>query len=370
MLPRITVITACHNQASALRLTIDSVISQEYPNLEHLIVVSKTSEDDSLAVATSLAKGAIVLQDNGDAGPEGAVNQALGIATGEVFALLGAGDFYFPGTLLKVANHFFKQPNCHFFNGRTAIYNNMAHKPFLLIPMFPMRLEYVLYGGMIISTEGTFWTRSIFQKAGFWLSDTRASDYDLWVRLLCHLNQEQIGFTPDVLLSAFCLHSGQRSGILSRQFHDMVKIRDARLIEMHLSKPESMGLILHWTKKEEDILVKLAKELKQPYIFIPLHSDWFCVAGPLKVARRRISRPEPDMLRDLLPEVICRIKHGRTRQFGYLRRRQTHCEAFGDECIKPKRLIVGGDFRRHRCQHHQNHDGRIPSHHSSDIRDQ
>lgn len=94
-----SVVTITYNAAAVLRPTLDSVMMQDYPNVEHLII-DGASTDDTLAIAKAYQKqsdeaenGHVVrIQSEPDKGLYDAMNKGLRLATGDYIVFMNAGD--------------------------------------------------------------------------------------------------------------------------------------------------------------------------------------------------------------------------------------------------------------------------------------
>jgi glycosyltransferase involved in cell wall biosynthesis len=100
-LPRVTVVTPSFNQAGFLRATIQSVLAQDYPNLEYLIS-DGGSTDGKAAIAAEYGSRLRFLSQP-DRGRAHTINKGFGMAAGEVVALLNSDDVYLPGAIRQVA---------------------------------------------------------------------------------------------------------------------------------------------------------------------------------------------------------------------------------------------------------------------------
>ena len=109
MNPRVTIVTPSFNQAAFLEQTIDSVLSQDYPNLEY-IVVDGGSTDASVDVIKRHAKHLAHWESRKDNGPADAINRGLSLATGEIMAYLNSDDLYEPGAVKKAVAGFAAKP--------------------------------------------------------------------------------------------------------------------------------------------------------------------------------------------------------------------------------------------------------------------
>src|SRR5437868_15173719 len=99
-LPRISVVTPSYNQGRFIAQTIDSVLAQGYPNLEH-IVVDGMSTDETPAVLARYPHLRVVREP--DSGQGEAINKGFRLATGDIFCFLNSDDTFLPGALQRVA---------------------------------------------------------------------------------------------------------------------------------------------------------------------------------------------------------------------------------------------------------------------------
>ncbi|WP_345683316.1 glycosyltransferase family 2 protein [Novipirellula caenicola] len=101
--PRITVVTPSYNQGDFLEQTIRSVLLQNYPNLQY-IVVDGGSTDQSHAILDKYRDHLSVLIREPDEGQSDAIAKGLALADGEFFNWINSDDLLMPGTLWEVAS--------------------------------------------------------------------------------------------------------------------------------------------------------------------------------------------------------------------------------------------------------------------------
>ena len=92
MNPKVSIITATYNSSVTLEDTLRSIASQTYPNIEH-IIVDGLSSDNTLELVSKYPHVAIVNSEK-DNGIYDAMNRGIGLATGDIIAILNSDDFY------------------------------------------------------------------------------------------------------------------------------------------------------------------------------------------------------------------------------------------------------------------------------------
>ena len=94
MNPKVSIITVCFNSAKTIRDTIKSVLSQDYPDIEY-IIIDGGSSDETLAVIKEYADRIAVIVSERDRGIYDAMNKGLALASGDIVGMLNSDDVYF-----------------------------------------------------------------------------------------------------------------------------------------------------------------------------------------------------------------------------------------------------------------------------------
>jgi glycosyltransferase involved in cell wall biosynthesis len=100
--PRISIVTPSLNQGRYLERTLRSVLDQEYPNLEYL-VIDGGSTDESVSILERYDSRLAYWVSESDRGQAHAINKGLDAATGDIVAYINSDDYLLPGSLSEVA---------------------------------------------------------------------------------------------------------------------------------------------------------------------------------------------------------------------------------------------------------------------------
>jgi GT2 family glycosyltransferase len=126
-LPKLSIVTPSFNSTHTIRETIESVRSQNYPNLEHL-VVDGGSTDGTLNLIKSYPHLKWVSER--DEGHYHAMNKGIQMATGEAVAILNADDCYCEGILLKIGAALAAHPEWDGLFGNIIFVDDNGHEIF------------------------------------------------------------------------------------------------------------------------------------------------------------------------------------------------------------------------------------------------
>lgn len=182
--PRITIVTPSFNQGAFLRETIDSVLNQNYPNLEYFIV-DGGSTDNSIEIIREYEDRITWWVSEPDQGQADAIHKGFARASGELIAWLNSDDVYFPDALHKVANAFIVQPDASIYMGAQAI-GDLHDGPIrrCVVPGSPWTW-FPKYNFFQVNQQSSFYNTSIYHKIGGINQDLyMRMDGDLHFRLL------------------------------------------------------------------------------------------------------------------------------------------------------------------------------------------
>jgi glycosyltransferase involved in cell wall biosynthesis len=205
--PKISIVTPSFEQGIYLEKTIQSVLSQNYSNLEY-VVKDGGSKDSSKRVLERYQDKLSYWTSEPDSGQSQAINLGFAHTTGEIMAWLNSDDLLLPGALAYVADYFNTHPEIDVIYGNRRLIdeNDMDIGRWIL----PGHSSKVLLWTDFIPQETMFWRRSIWEKVGGRIDESFrfAMDWDLLIRFqeagakFAHLPR---------FLGAFRVHGNQKT---------------------------------------------------------------------------------------------------------------------------------------------------------------
>ncbi len=191
--PFISVVTSCYNCEQFVESTICSIVQQQYPKLEY-IVIDGASTDKTLEIARRYEDKISVLHSEPDAGQYHGIQKGMDRASGDVMAWLNGDDVYYPWTFSVVGEIFRKFPEVEWLIGTPGYMNSKGHCTKVSSnagTAYPR--EYILNGWFreslagYLQQESMFWRRSLWEKSGGLNLELKyAADFDLWRRFAEH----------------------------------------------------------------------------------------------------------------------------------------------------------------------------------------
>ncbi len=186
-LPRISIITPSFNQARFIERTIRSVLDQQYPNLDY-IVMDGGSQDGTIDILKKY-EHQLKWVSQKDEGQADAINRGIRLSTGDIIAYLNSDDVYEPGTLDLVARYFSGHPGSLWLTGKCRIIDEQDREIRGLITAYKnFLLRHYSYRMLLvtnpISQPATFWRRAVIDQFGlFDETEHLVMDYGYWLKV-------------------------------------------------------------------------------------------------------------------------------------------------------------------------------------------
>ena len=239
---KVSIITVCFNSEKTICETIDSISSQSYSDIEHVVVDGGSSDQTASLVKTKIRSGDIFISEPDD-GLYDAMNKGIDLANGEIVGILNSDDFYESEDVISsVVEAFSENPDVDILFGdvvfvspedlsRVIRYYGARH-------FRPWKLRF----GWMPPHPATFVRRSAYERVGGYRLDMRiAADYDMFVRwlLIAHLKWKYLdkvlvrmraggvstsGFKSSIRLNREIVRACRDSGIYTNLLFVLSKI--------------------------------------------------------------------------------------------------------------------------------------------------
>jgi glycosyltransferase involved in cell wall biosynthesis len=204
-LPLVTVVTPSYNQASFIEETIRSVLLQDYPALEY-VVVDGGSTDGTVDILRRY-DGWLAWTSEPDRGQTDAINKGLRRAGGDVLAYLNSDDVYLPGALRAVAGQLRRWPGTALAYGDCRVIDERG-RDLGLMPRHSFDLARAIQRAEFLPQQAVFWRREATQAVG--LPDDSlhfAMDYEYFIRIA---RSFRVSYVP-VAVACFRMHGASKS---------------------------------------------------------------------------------------------------------------------------------------------------------------
>ncbi len=195
---KISIITVCYNSEKTIRRTINSVIKQDYCNIEY-IIIDGYSNDNTLNIINEYKENISKIVSEKDHGIYDAINKGIELATGEIVGILNSDDsFYNNHVVSKIADGFEINNNLESVIGDIVFINNSGsiHRRYKSTNWKPNKFAW----GMMPPHPTFYCKKLIYKKFGFYRTDFKiAADYELMMRFLL-VNKVSYQYLPMIFV--------------------------------------------------------------------------------------------------------------------------------------------------------------------------
>jgi glycosyltransferase involved in cell wall biosynthesis len=179
--PKISIVTPSYNQVEFLERTILSVLNQNYPNFEY-IIIDGGSTDGSVEMIKKYEQYLAYWTSEKDNGQTDAINKGFSQATGEILGWQNSDDIYMPRAFYEAIEKFSRNTdadlvfgNKYWIDEKDRIIRDARYVSFNYYSL--------LYEGSALSNQSTFWKKTLMDRIGFFNQNFKfCMDYDFWVR--------------------------------------------------------------------------------------------------------------------------------------------------------------------------------------------
>ena len=226
--PKLTIITPSYNQADYLERTILSVLNQNYPNLEY-IIIDGGSTDKSVEVIQKYEQFLTYWVSEKDRGQVHAINKALERATGEYIGFQNSDDVYFPGTFDRFGKAAKQNPTDIIYGDLYMV--STSDEVTELLKTTSYSLDCQVLEGMQIHNQSLFFKKSLVEKYGMFDESYRfAFDYEFITRYKA--NKNTTVRKVEGLAGALRVHADAKSSTIA----DVGSSEHARIQKLYISE--------------------------------------------------------------------------------------------------------------------------------------
>jgi len=180
--PLVTIVTPSYNQAVYIEETIQSVLNQDYKNIQY-IIIDGASTDGTVNIIEKHKKRISKWVSESDQGQTDAINKGFSLAEGEIIGWLNSDDTLLPHAVSEAVQYLSDHPAVGLVYG-DANYIDEGSEVIGKFPAAQTTLEKLQRGYVHIPQQASFFRKSLWDQVGpldpsFYF----AMDYDLWVRL-------------------------------------------------------------------------------------------------------------------------------------------------------------------------------------------
>jgi glycosyltransferase involved in cell wall biosynthesis len=228
---RISIVTTSFNQGAFLEKTIQSVLGQDYPNLEY-IIIDGGSTDNSVEIIRKYEKHLAYWVSEKDQGMYHGIQKGFERATGDVMAWINSDDYYHPNSFQVINELFSAFPQIEWVQGIPTVIDERGRTVFVKKFRRWSKYNFLMGDYRHIQQESTFWRRSLWEKAGGKLDTSLrlAGDFELWLRFFDHARLHSL----HTLIGAFRVRSKNQLSLdtasdYDREAEKVLKNRLAKL---------------------------------------------------------------------------------------------------------------------------------------------
>lgn len=183
-IPKISIITVSRDSIKTISATINSVLSQTYPDIEY-IIIDGLSTDGTDDLVKSYGTRIATFISEPDAGIYDAINKGIKLASGDIIGILNSDDFFYDNNVVERIADAFTRHDIEAVYGDVQFVKNDCTSDIIRYysskSFTPGKFKY----GIMPAHPGFYVKRELFEKLGYYKTDYKiAADYELLIRFL------------------------------------------------------------------------------------------------------------------------------------------------------------------------------------------
>ncbi len=235
--PKITIITPSFNQGKYLEATIQSILNQNYPNLEYF-VIDGGSSDESVEIIKKHESQIDFWVSEKDNGQSHAINKGLERATGDIINWINSDDQLTEGSLFKIAEYFQSNPKVAVVHGKTILFKENGWE--MVKGAESHYLPEWYFAGIAFPQPSAFFTKEALARVGGKVDESLhyGMDYDLYGKMALHYDFLDV---PEIF-SKYLLHPTSKTTMSNLAFAEDWKLVFNKMLRS-LPKEQSEKLL-------------------------------------------------------------------------------------------------------------------------------
>lgn len=249
--PKISIITPVFNQVDYIEQTIQSILGQNYPNLEY-IIIDGGSTDGTVKLIKQYESKLTYWVSEPDTGMYNAINKGFAKASGAIMGWVNSDDVLMPDALHNMARIFNDLPNVNWIQGLNSFIDTQGQ----IVRVSPAKrfssVRYAMRDYQWIQQESTFWKRSLWEQAGSTLNENLklAGDFELWLRFFKYSKL----YNCQIPIGAWRKREGQLSGVsyeaYMQEIQDVYKQTElSKSTAQHVAKIQKLEKRIQWLQR-------------------------------------------------------------------------------------------------------------------------